>query len=228
MNDRQIILEKLKNDNKMYKEMLNILQKKGLYGLYKHIEEKTQGSKQNVQSGGGFLDELRSKVDKSYVKYIDFSKPGGISDEDKRYIKTLSPEQKEILTKRAKQQPTENMRKFEEDHPTPARVVTGEELERIKSSKRDQKAFEEMKKKFMALSGDYNLPQIHRVSSQEYDDLENTFKNFDLDKESSLVGGGFISDKIMIRTLSKLNNKEIKMLCKLDNNVKAWCKKHGY
>lgn len=217
MNDSQILLLKLKNDNIMYKRLLDILKNDGVDAFYDHIKN---------QSGGGLMDELRSKIDRSYVKDIDFSKPGGLSDEDKRYIKTLSAEQKQILRKRAEEKKHDFSRRLSSELRQPARVIVGEELEKIKSTRRDQKAYDEMMKKYMALSGNFNLPQIPSVSNKEYDDLENMFKNFELNKQ--YLGGGVISDKIMIKTLSKLNNKEIRMLCKLDGNVKGWCKKHGY
>lgn len=208
-------LLKVKSDRDIYNDMLNIINKRGLAGL-------------QLQSGGGLMDELRSKVDKSYVKYIDFSKPGGISDEDKRYIKTLTPEQKEILKKRVEEQRIKTARKLSEELTPPARIVTGEELEKIKSKHRDRGAYEEMMKRYNALQSDRNIPEINVISRKEFEELENMFKNFDLQEDSSLVGGGVISDKIMIKTLSKLKKDEIQMLCNLDNNVKNWCKKHGY
>lgn len=208
-------LLKVKNDRVMYSDLLNIINKRGLSGL-------------QLQTGGGLIDQLRSKVDKYYVKDIDFTKPGGISDEDKRYIKSLSAKQKEILKKNIEEQKRRFARKLSDQLRQPARIVTGEELERIKLSLRDKKTYDNMMEMYKALKSESSIPEIKVISSKEFEELENMFKNFKLDEDVSLVGGGIISDKIMIKTLSKLNNNEIKMLCNLDTNVKKWCKKHGY
>ena len=210
-----LLLLKVKSDRDIYNDLLNVINKRGLGGL-------------QLQSGGGLMDELRSKVDKSYVKDIDFSTPSGISNEDKRYVNTLSPKQKEILKKRVEEQRIQKIRKLSEELRPPARIVTGEELEKIKSKHRDKGAYEEMMKRYNALQSDRNIPEINVISRKEFEELENMFKNFEIREESSLLGGGVISDKIMIKTLSKLKRDEIRMLCNLDNNVKQWCKKHGY
>lgn len=179
-NNLTPFLLKVKNDKGMYSDLLNVINKRGLSGL-------------NL-TGGALIDELRSKVDKHYVKDIDFTKPSGISDEDKRYIKTLSAKQKEILKKRIEEQQKKFARKLSNELRRPVKIHT--------------------------------IPEINVISSKEFEELENMFKNFKLNEDVSLVGGGIISDKIMIKTLSKLNKNEIKMLCNLDTNVKKWCKKH--
>jgi hypothetical protein len=194
--------------------------------LLKVKNDKVNGLQ--LQSGGGLIDELRSKVDKYYVKDIDFTKPGGISDEDKRYIKTLSAKQKEILKKKIEEQKRRFSRRVSDELRQPARIVTGKELERIKLSLRNKQAYDNMTEKYKAFKSERSIPEIKVISSKEFEELENMFKNFELNEDTSLVGGGIISDKIMIKTLSKLNNNEIKMLCNLDTNVKGWCKKHGY
>ena len=208
-------LLKVKNDKVMYGNLLNVINKRGV-------------SRLQLQSGGGLIDELRSKVDKYYVKDIDFTKPGGISDEDKRYIKTLSAKQKEILKKKIEEQKRRFSRRVSDELRQPARIVTGKELERIKLSLRNKQAYDNMTEKYKAFKSERSIPEIKVISSKEFEELENMFKNFELNEDTSLVGGGIISDKIMIKTLSKLNNNEIKMLCNLDTNVKGWCKKHGY
>ena len=208
-------LLKVKNDKVVYSDLLNVINKRGLSGL-------------QLQTGGGLMDELRSKVDKHYVKDIDFMKPGGISDEDKRYIKTLSSKQKEILKKKIEEQKRKFVRRVSDELRQPARIVTGKELEGIKLSLRDKQTYDNMMEMYKALKSEHSIPEIKVISSKEFEELENMFKNFQLNEDVSLVGGGIISDKIMIQTLSKLNNDEIKMLCNLDTNVKAWCKKHGY
>lgn len=182
-NNLTPFLLKVKNDKGMYSDLLNVINKRGLSGL-----------KLDNQNGGALIDELRSKVDKHYVKDIDFTKPSGISDEDKRYIKTLSSKQKEILKKRIEEQRKKFARKLSNELRRPVKIRT--------------------------------IPEINVISSKEFEELENMFKNFKLNEDVSLVGGSIISDKIMIKTLSKLNKNEIKMLCNLDTNVKKWCKKH--
>jgi hypothetical protein len=208
-------LLKVKNDKVVYSNLLNVINKRGLGGL-------------QLQTGGGLIDELRSKVDKNYVKDIDFTKPGGISDEDKHYIKTLSSKQKEILKKKIEEQKRRFARKLSDELRQPVRIVTGKELEGIKLSLRDKQTYDNMMEMYKTLKSERSIPEIKVISSKEFQELENMFKNFELNEDVSLVGGGIISDKIMIKTLSKLNNDEIKMLCNLDRNVKSWCKKHGY
>lgn len=208
-------LLKVKNDKVVYSNLLNVINKRGLGGL-------------QLQTGGGLIDELRSKVDKNYVKDIDFTKPGGISDEDKHYIKTLSSKQKEILKKKIEEQKRRFARKLSDELRQPVRIVTGKELEGIKLSLRDKQTYDNMMEMYKTLKSERSIPEIKVISSKEFQELENMFKNFELNEDVSLVGGGIISDKIMIKTLSKLDNDEIKMLCNLDRNVKSWCKKHGY
>lgn len=214
-NNLTPFLLKVKNDKGMYSDLLNVINKRGLSGL-----------KLDNQNGGALIDELRSKVDKHYVKDIDFIKPGGISDEDKRYIKTLSAKQKEILKKRIEEQQKKFARKLSNELRRPVRIVTGKELEGVKLSVRDKQTYDNMMEMYKALKSERTIPEINVISSKEFEELENMFKNFKLNEDVSLVGGGIISDKIMIKTLSKLNKNEIKMLCNLDINVKKWCKKH--
>lgn len=214
-NNLTPFLLKVKNDKEMYSDLLNVINKSGLDGL--NLDN---------QNGGALIDELRSKVDKYYVKDIDFIKPGGISDEDKRYIKTLSAKQKEILKKRIEEQQKKFARKLSDELRRPVKIVTGKELEGVKLSVRDKQTYDNMMEMYKALKSERIIPEINVISSKEFEELENMFKNFKLNEESLVGGGCIISDKIMIKTLSKLNKNEIKMLCNLDTNVKKWCKKH--
>lgn len=221
LDNKEFLLLKTRNDIQMYQNLLDALNDHGLHGMFNFMNFASKS-----QSGGGIIDELRSKVDKYYVKDIDFMKPGGISDEDKRYIKTLSDKQKEILKKKIDEQKRRFARRVSDELRQPIKIVTGKELENIKLSVRDKQTYDNIMEMYKTIKSQNTIPEIKGISSKEFDELENIFQNFKL--KDDVTGGGIISDKIMVKTLSKLNKNERKMLCNLDKNVKTWCKKHGY
>ena len=162
--------------------------------------------------------ELKEKDDKDikYIRNINFR--SRLSPKEISYIKSL-PEEKKIIIKRI----TDQIREDERIKMYPPKVVTGEELEKLKGKIRNSPEFEKMlqmieqqQKEQQKERNKFVLPEIPTS------DFSIDFNDF---KKNELHTGGssLISDQNMKILIKKLSFGDFKRLCKLDKNLKKWC-----
>lgn len=165
--------------------------------------------------------ELKDDKDDKYIRNINFR--SRLSPEEISYIRSL-PEEKKIIVKRI----TDQIREDERIKMYPPKIVTGEELEKLKGKIRDLPEFEKMlrnieeqKKEQKKEQNKYVLPEI--ATSDDFFNnfaiIFNDFKNNELQQ----TGSGLISDQNMKILIKKLSFGDFKKLCKLDKNLKKWC-----
>lgn len=142
-----------------------------------------------------------------------------MSPEELSYIRSL-PEEKKIIVKRI----TDQIREDERIIMNPPKVITGEELEKIKGKIRNSPEFEKMLRMIEEQKKEQSkfvLPEIVTTNDflNDFSFMFNDLKNPELQEG----GSSLISDQNMKTLIKKLSFRDFKRLCKLDKNLKKWC-----
>lgn len=161
--------------------------------------------------------KLKEDKDDNYIRNINFR--SRLSPEEISYIRSL-PEEKKLIVKRI----TDQIREDERIKMYPPKIVTGEELEKLKGKIRNSPEFEKMLQTIEEQKKEQNkyvLPEI-ATNDDFFNNFTITFKDFK-NNESQQTGSGLISDQNMKILIKKLSFRDFKKLCKLDKTLKKWC-----
>jgi hypothetical protein len=119
------------------------------------------------------MEWIKELTDPNYVRQVNFP----LSEKDKKYIQTLSPQKKYILKERELQKTQRSLQEAKQHEPRQIKVIKSpEEIERLKEKVRDTKAYEQMTKLIQAKKTPV-LPEIQESDLSELFNLINSYQS---------------------------------------------------